>query len=357
MYRRWIGGCCAALLASGALVTIACGSTPSTTTKPGVLTPLSFRTEYLPDGSYVPYVYAKQKGYYAAEGLDVTLNYGKGSSFTVQDVANHGVDIGQASTGVLALTISKGAPLVVVGAYTARSDIGFLVPVNSSIQSIKDLAGKKVITEPGAPEDILLPAVLKLAGISPDSVHKIVVSAQLADSTYSSGTGDAISESIPFGAPLINPKRPSRALPWSDVGFNLPGYSIFTTKTEVTSHPDVVEKFLRATYRGVVDAMKNSKEAVDLFAAANPTLQRTEISEQWFQWTQFFCSKVMTTNSDVLGFSDPTDWQGGLDLLKQYQGLTGSTSPTDYTTNDMFKAPRTASTVSCSNLPLPSAPA
>jgi NitT/TauT family transport system substrate-binding protein len=303
----------------------------------------------------VPYVYAKEKGYYAAEGLDVTINYGKGSLFTVQDVANNGVDIGQASTGVLALSISKGAALVAVGAYTARSDIGFLVPVNSSIHSIHDLAGKKVITEPGGPEDVLLPAVLKLAGLSPDSVQKIVVSAEIADSTYSSGTGDAISESLPFGAPLINPKRPSRALPWSDVGFNLPGYSIFTTKTEEASHPDLVAKFLRATYRGVIDAMKNSKEAVDLFATANPTLQRTEISQQWFQWTQFFCSKVMITNADVVGYNDSTDWQGGLDLLKQYQGLTGSTSPADYTTNDMFKAPNTASTVSCASISLPSA--
>jgi len=39
----------------------------------------TFRTEYSPEGSYAPYVYAQKLGYFKAEGIDFKLEYGKGS--------------------------------------------------------------------------------------------------------------------------------------------------------------------------------------------------------------------------------------------------------------------------------------
>ncbi len=265
----------------------------------------TFRTEYLASGIDAPYLYALSHGYYKAEGLDFKLSYGKGSLYTAQDVGQGRSDGGDVSSGVAALAIAKGLPITVVGAYSAKSEIGFIVPKDSSITSIKDLAGKTVVTETGAPEELLLPAVWQLAGIPANSVHLLVVSAAIADSTYASGKGDAISESLPFGLPLVEKQRPSRVLPWADIGF------------------------------------------VNLVMKANSTLDAGEVAAQWTGWIQYICTSAMKNAGEPIGYNDVSDWQSGLQLLAKYQGLTGSTNPADYVTNTFFSQGNPVSTTKC----------
>ncbi len=307
----------------------------------------TFRTEYLASGIDAPYLYALSHGYYKAEGLDFKLSYGKGSLYTAQDVGQGRSDGGDVSSGVAALAIAKGLPITVVGAYSAKSEIGFIVPKDSSITSIKDLAGKTVVTETGAPEELLLPAVWQLAGIPANSVHLLVVSAAIADSTYASGKGDAISESLPFGLPLVEKQRPSRVLPWADIGFVMPGYSFIVNKSLVQSDPAEVAAFLRATYKGLAGAMQHPAEAADLVMKANSTLDAGEVAAQWTGWIQYICTSAMKNAGEPIGYNDVSDWQSGLQLLAKYQGLTGSTNPADYVTNTFFSQGNPVSTTKC----------
>ncbi len=48
---------------------------------------MSFRLNWYLGGLHVPFYYGKEKGYYAAEGIDLTINEGRGSANTVQVVA------------------------------------------------------------------------------------------------------------------------------------------------------------------------------------------------------------------------------------------------------------------------------
>src|SRR3989449_6855245 len=72
---------------------------------------VSFRLNWYLGGLHVPFYYGKEKGYYAAEGIDLTINEGRGSANTVQVVAagSHTFVLADSSIGIS--TAPRGADL------------------------------------------------------------------------------------------------------------------------------------------------------------------------------------------------------------------------------------------------------
>lgn len=340
------------VVAAVGLAVAACGSSGSSAAAGGTsqkpLIPFTFRTEYLASGSDVPYFYGIAAGIYKANGLNFQVNFGTGSLYTIEDVAKGRSQAGDASTGSVILAEGQGEPVVAVGADIERSDIGFFVPKSSHISSISQLGGKTVVTETGAPEDTLLPAVFGLAHVANNSVKRLIVSPALVDSTYASGKGDFLSESIPFGTPQVK-ARPSTVLPWSNVGFHLPGYSYVVSRSYFANHPKIVAAFLKATYEADLRAEAHPQAAIDAFMNANPTLNRNTTMEQWTLWSQLFCSANQVSAGDKFGFNAPPDWADGVSILRHYGGLTNSQAATAYYTNKMFEPPYSVSSTKCTN--------
>src|SRR5215475_274111 len=72
---------------------------------------VSFRLDWTLSGYHLPFYWAKQKGYYAAEGLDVDIKEGAGSGKTVALLAGRQEDIGLADFMFMAQGIAKGMKL------------------------------------------------------------------------------------------------------------------------------------------------------------------------------------------------------------------------------------------------------
>ena len=70
---------------------------------------VSLRLNWYLGGLHVPFYYGKDKGYYAAEGIDLTINEGRGSANTVQVVAAGSDTFGLADSSSVILNASKGA--------------------------------------------------------------------------------------------------------------------------------------------------------------------------------------------------------------------------------------------------------
>src|SRR5436309_3138631 len=65
-------------------------------------------TDWLHQGPNNGFAVAKEKGFYAELGLDVTLGQGKGSGSTAQVVANKAATFGFADGYVVGNSVSKG---------------------------------------------------------------------------------------------------------------------------------------------------------------------------------------------------------------------------------------------------------
>ena len=70
---------------------------------------VSLRLNWYFGGLHVPFYYGKEKGFYKAEGIDLTINEGRGSGNTVQVVAAGSDTFGLADSSSVIATAAKGA--------------------------------------------------------------------------------------------------------------------------------------------------------------------------------------------------------------------------------------------------------
>src|SRR4026208_382253 len=66
-------------------------------------------------GEHAPFFYGKDKGIYAAEGIDLEIQEGRGSAVTVQAVAAKTVDFAYADVPTMIRAAVKGAPVTSPG--------------------------------------------------------------------------------------------------------------------------------------------------------------------------------------------------------------------------------------------------
>ena len=71
-------------------------------------------------GEHAPFYYGKEKGIFAAEGIDLEIQEGRGSAVTVQAVAAKTVPFGYADVPTMIRAAVKGAPVVVAGRRAAE---------------------------------------------------------------------------------------------------------------------------------------------------------------------------------------------------------------------------------------------
>jgi NitT/TauT family transport system substrate-binding protein len=130
-----------------------------------------FLIDWLPAGDKaVPYL-GVQKGLFAEEGLDVTIQSGRGSSDVMTKLGTGAADIG--TGGLAALLQARAQTTVPVKAvmsiYTMQPDAIFTTE-DSGISTLKDIAGKTSATATFSSSNVSWPLVLKANGIDPAKV-------------------------------------------------------------------------------------------------------------------------------------------------------------------------------------------
>src|SRR5919202_1944546 len=66
-------------------------------------------------GEHAPFYYGKEKGLYAAEGIDLDIQEGRGSGVTTQAVAAKTATFGYVDVPTMMRAAVKGAPVVATG--------------------------------------------------------------------------------------------------------------------------------------------------------------------------------------------------------------------------------------------------
>src|ERR687887_1737811 len=103
---------------------------------------VSFRLNWYLGGLHVPFYYGKERGFYSAEGIDVTINEGRGSANTVQVVAAGSDTFGLADSSSVILTAAKGADVKSVMSLLNSTGFSVISLASSGIRAPKDLEGK-----------------------------------------------------------------------------------------------------------------------------------------------------------------------------------------------------------------------
>ena len=342
------------LSAIAAISLAACGSSASQGSSPGAqgsskpaLQSVTYLTDFVANGVYSPVFYGIQKGYYAAQGIDLQVKFGTGSSTTVQDVAAGKADIGDAFSGLIARGDSTGANIESVGFFRANGAFAFFCDSKLGVTKFSQLKGKSIVIPPGTVQAALYPGVLSAVGLTASDIKIDSIASAAAGADYAAGQGDCIAETL-GDAPTFNTRRPSTTLLWSDGGFQVPGFAFFTTKGYLASHPSLVKGFLTATYQSIAAALADPSAAVSAYTAANPIANSALVQAQWTASKRVFCTDAMAAASSKIGYQLPAAWQTIVSEMKKYESLPAAITPTSLYTNQFF-AQGSVSSTACSS--------
>jgi NitT/TauT family transport system substrate-binding protein len=293
-------------------------------------TSATLRLDWVPGPHHIGPILAAQRGYYAAEGLDLSVKPGRGSGNTVQVVASGGDLFGFADAGTMAVAASKGAPVVMVANITQRGPIG-VINLGNKITSAKELQGKTFGLVPGESPHVVLLAVFKKFGIPEGSYRTVAVDPAVKVAALLTKKVDAISGFV-FGdylrAKVSNPDV--KITLFSDWGVNLLGNGYFVQTSTLEQKPKLVNAFLRATLHGWQDTIANPKAGIDSVMAAFPETNRSFLEAGLPLVIEHMHSAA--TKDKPLGWMDESDWKTTLEVMKS-SGLEGNRPPQSYYRN------------------------
>ncbi|NUP43925.1 MAG: ABC transporter substrate-binding protein [Streptomyces sp.] len=335
-----------ALTVSGLLLAgaSACGSDSGSSGKGGKLTSVSYRGPFVVSGGDAPIYYAAKLGYFADEGLDVTIRDSKGSGQTVDDVANGGSDYGMAASVNVVLNIGKGEQVTSIGTPLGLSSFGFFVDKKEHISEIKQLKGKTVMVI--APAQANLFAALAAEQLTKDDVHLVIAESATLGAAYARSKNVDAVYTTQYIAPTLA-SRPSDFLPQSKTGFNPPDYAVVVKKTKLKDDSAQVLGFMRAVLRGYQAAKKDPAAAVDALLAKHPELNKAQALGTLKATLPFYCSDGQF--DQPYGINANHDWVVTANAMKTYAAMPGATNGTRFYDNSLFTGKTPLNVATCGN--------
>jgi NitT/TauT family transport system substrate-binding protein len=295
---------------------------------------VSLRLNWYLGGLHVPFYYGKDKGYYSAEGIDLTINEGRGSANTVQVVAAGSDTFGLADSSSVILTASKGADVKSVMSLLNTTGYSVVSLAEANIKTPKDLEGKKVAVTPGDPLGQLLQALCKANGVDCSKISMVQVDPAAKVVTVLEKKADALLGGVDDQYFLIKYKGANpAAMRYADFGGNIVGMTIFTSGETLKKNPDLVKRFVRATVKSWEEAKKNPGAAVDAALKVKPDLNRQSTLDQLMVDIDLLDSK---NSKGRIGWGAQADWDQTLALLRNYRDLQTDKTWTTFHTNEFL---------------------
>jgi NitT/TauT family transport system substrate-binding protein len=298
-------------------------------------TTATLRLDWVPGAHHVGPILALKRGYYADEGIDLSIQPGKGSGLTVQAVASGNDAFGFADAGLMAVALSKGAPLVMVANITATGPTG-IITLGPKIGALRDLEGKKIGVAAGDASFALFPAALKKQGVAGLNLQQVTIEPAAKVPALLEKRVDAIS-GFRFGDYLrvYTQNKDAKITLFSEWGVNALGNGYLVSTTTATQKPDLVRKFVRATLRGWHDAVKDEAAGVAAVLAAFPDTNREFVRLGLPLVIEHMHSPA--TRGKPLGWMAEEDWKATLAVMKD-RGLEGDRPPGAFYTNEFLPA-------------------
>jgi NitT/TauT family transport system substrate-binding protein len=227
---------------------------------------VTFLLDWFPSGELCfPYVGVKE-GFFAAEGLDVTIDIGRGGADAVTRIATGADDFGGAALNQLmtAATESRIPVKAVMSVYTKQPDAIFTVQ-GSPITSIKSLAGRSLATATFSSSNSIWPVIAKANGLDPSSVNLLKVDNNALGPMLATAKIDATITwvtSIPeYGRLLKSSGKQLSVLPWSNYGLEGYSWSVLASDKMIKERPETVRRFVRAFIKAVEFTANNPDKA------------------------------------------------------------------------------------------------
>jgi NitT/TauT family transport system substrate-binding protein len=265
---------------------------------------------YIPNVQFAPLYVAQAKGFYADEGLEVTLEYGFENDF-VALTAQGERQFAIASGDQVILARAQELPVVYVMKWYQRFPVAVMALSETGIDTPEKLSGHSV----GIPV---------LAGASYVAWQALVYAAGLDDSTTSLevigfAQAEAVSQKEVDAAVVYIANEPVQL---SQLGMevnvievsdyiDLVSNGLVTNETVIRENPELVRRMVRATLRGLEYTIAHPDEAFAIARQAVPEITDEDAPTQ----RAVLEASIELWRSDQPGVSDPQAWAESAEFM------------------------------------------
>lgn len=247
-------------------------------------TPIRFSLDWRFEGPSAPFLVALDRGYFAAEGLAVTIDAGQGSVDAINRVASGAYDIAFGDINTLIRLIDAEPETPVKAVYMLYNSSPFAVVGRKSlgINEPKDLEGRTL----GAPAAdgayaqwpiFVAENDIGASKVTIENVGFPVREPMLLAGQVDAITGFAFSSYLAVRMSLDDPEDATLFL-MSDYGVELYGNALIAHTRLIEENPEALRGFLRAVTRGVKDVIADPAAALPLVLARSD-IARPELEE------------------------------------------------------------------------------
>lgn len=211
-----------------------------------VVAPIQYETAYI----------AQKQGFFDEVGLTVEILPGADAAANLAQISSGDVDITTISWGVATTSVATGMPINVISGNglvnTERDNSGIVVPADSPIQTVADLAGKNIAVQgvrSGA--DVPMLQAIEAAGADWESVNEVGIPYSGMQAALEQGTVDAAFPADSFYQQMVDAGYRVIANPVREFQAGQP-VTVWAATTEwIAQNPDTAAKFNEAMAKAV----------------------------------------------------------------------------------------------------------
>jgi NitT/TauT family transport system substrate-binding protein len=238
-------------------------------------TKINFVLDWIVGGRHAGWFAALKNGYFADEGLDVTISRGFGSGRGIKRMVAGKADISfnDIATAILARA-KTGAAIKAVSVSYAKHPSAIFTHKRFKILTPKDLEGATLADSAGSTNRLLFPAFAKLAGFDDSKVKWALVAPNAKMSIFMAGK---VQGTLFYNMqlPVMQKKAAGTGgVNMIEFGDYMKLYSngILVTDSFLKSNPDVVRRFVKAALKGWEFSFKDPDKAVKMLMTDHPLL-------------------------------------------------------------------------------------
>jgi NitT/TauT family transport system substrate-binding protein len=292
------------------------------------LTRVEFLMPFVPPTEYPYFVTAQEKGFFAAEGLDVVIQEGTGSGNTVKTVGAGSTPIGLADANRILAGRIEGAPITSVGTLYYTSPTLVVSLKDNGITKLEDLIGKKLGDSPSSAVLLTWRVGMARAGldynkvdfvaVEPASKIPALISRQVDAITGQSQAADLIAEGVDVNVITIE--------------IDAVADSFIVNDSFLQREPETVRAFMRAALKGVDYVKNNQAEALEYMVKRFPTVDRQKLEMR----LKFELGWIYTKNTptDRFGFQDLALWRNLQDIMLETKQIEKKLEVGEFVKND-----------------------